>query len=166
MVEPLVTVSFAVFGDKQVERDLLRMSDNARDLIPAYRKMHESFLNIERRQFDTDGASGSGGWAPLKPATIRRKVSRGQDATHILRAADVLRRSLVNATAPGHIARMEVGSFFFGTSDEKAPFHQHGTRRMPQRKVVELTETQRRAWVRIIQKHLVDAPDDGSDLNA
>lgn len=147
-------ISFEVFGEKQVERGLLRFSDAAADMRPAAEQMRTYLLSIERRQFDTEGRSGSGGWAPLKPATLRRKVAKGEDQ-RILRATEALRKSLTNRSNENNVWRSSFDSFTFGTSDPKARFHQSGTAKMPQRKVIELSENNRKRIVKIFQSHLI-----------
>jgi phage gpG-like protein len=151
-VMPLV-VSFEIFGDVQVERELLNIKRRADGMRPAFEKLHQSFVGIERRQFDSQGRSGSGGWAPLKPATIAAKQRRGHDA-RILRATERLRKSLTNKTSADHVKEISLDGFFFGTRVPHARFHQTGTTKMPQRRPVELTERERRAWVRVLQRHI------------
>jgi hypothetical protein len=70
-----------------------------------------------------------------------------------------LRKSLTNKTSPDHVAKITPHEAFFGSSDPVAEYHQNPkpSNPMPRRRVVELTESQRRAWVRIVQKEIVDA---------
>ena len=150
----MVIISFEVFGDKQVERELLRLSDAAADMRPAGERFMEYMRSVERTQFDSQGRTGSGGWAPLKPRTVASKAARGLDP-RILRATDRLRKSLTNKTSPDHIEEINADSFFFGSRVSYGSFHQTGTRRMPQRRPVELSERNRRAVVKIIQSHLI-----------
>ena len=150
----MVTVSFEIFGDRQVERELLRLSDAAADMRPAGERFMDYMRSIERSQFDSEGSTGSGGWAPLKPRTVAGKAARGLDP-RILRATDRLRKSLTNKTSPDHVEEINADSFFFSTRVPYARYHQTGTRRMPQRRPVELSERNRRAVVKIIQTHLL-----------
>jgi phage gpG-like protein len=150
----VVVVSIDVFGEKQVERELLRLSDAATDMRPASARFMEYMRSVERSQFDSEGGTGSGGWAPLKPRTVAQKAARGLDP-RILRAHDSLRKSLTNKSHGNHVERISADEFFFGTRDPKAKFHQGGTRRMPARRVIDLSERNRRAVVKIIQSHLM-----------
>jgi phage gpG-like protein len=151
-------IRFDVSGDVQVSRRLDRMQQKAKDLSSAFEKMHDSFLSIERKQFDTQGASGSGGWAPIKAKTLAFKASRQLDP-RILHMKLRMRKSLTNKTSPDHVAKITPHEAFFGTSVPYAAVHQNPkpSNPMPRRRVVELTESQRRAWARIIQKEIVDA---------
>lgn len=150
----MVIVSVDVFGEKQVERELLRFSHAAMDMRPAGARFMEYMRSVERSQFDSEGRTGSGGWAPLKPRTAAQKAARGLDP-RILRAHDELRKSLTNKGHRNHIERITNDEFFYGTRDPKAKFHQGGTRRMPVRRVVDLSERNRRKIVKIIQAHLM-----------
>jgi phage gpG-like protein len=150
----MVIVSVDVFGEKQVERELLRLSDAAMDMRPAGARFMEYMRSVERQQFDSEGRTGSGGWAPLKPRTAAQKAARGLDP-RILRAHDELRKSLTNKGHPNHIEQISADEFFFATRDPKAKFHQGGTRKMPARRVIDLAERNRRKIVKIVQEHLI-----------
>jgi phage gpG-like protein len=152
----VVTISIEVFGQKTVERELLRFSHAAADMRPAGERFMEYMRSVERSQFDSEGRTGSGGWAPLKPRTVASKAARGLDP-RILRATDHLRKSLTNKTSPDHIEQINADTWFFATRDPKAKFHQTGTRKMPRRPPVELSERNRRAIVKIVQRHIVES---------
>jgi Phage virion morphogenesis family len=119
-----VIISFEISGDKQIERELLRFAERADDMMPAFEKLYDSFLGLERRQFDTQGRSGSGGWAPLKPRTVAAKARHDLDP-RIMRATERLRRSLTNRTSPDAIKQIGPDSFFFGTRVPYAGYHQN-----------------------------------------
>lgn len=152
-------LSFEVSGDVQIARKLQRFGDHVEDMSPAFEKMHESFLDIERRQFDTQGGSGPGGWQPIKPQTLRHKLAKGLDP-RILHATLRLRRSLTNKTSQDHVTEIAPQEFFTGSSVPYVGVHQNPkptNTRAIRRRPVDLTESQRRAWVRIAQAHLVGA---------
>lgn len=145
-----------VFGDVQLSRDLTRWADNAEDMSPAFEAISDDFRVIERRQFDSEGAYASGGWAALMPSTVAR---RGGRAHPILRTpgdkGGDLRRSLTTKGAKGAIRQITADSMTVGTRIKYAKFHQRGTARMARRRPVELTDADRKRWVKIIQAHLV-----------
>jgi phage gpG-like protein len=188
----VVTVKFESLGTTHVERKLLGWSDRARNLKPAFERVHSLFLEIERKQFDTEGRSGSGGWAPLADSTRTRKAARGQDP-RILRSTERLFRSLTEPVFGDHISRITEDEAFFGTKVPYAVFHQQGGSNaariankgyglspgslvdkpkaskkvrvarfnqaraglgLPRRPPVELTESQRKTWIKVIQAHL------------
>jgi phage gpG-like protein len=150
----MVTVSFEIFGDKQVERELLRIA-KAPDMRRIAPRLREYLVSAERSQFDSEGRTGSGGWAPLKPKTVASKAARGLDP-RILRATERLRKSLTNRTSADQAFEYDSDSMFFGTRVPYAGFHQTGTRRMPARKPVELSERNRRKVVKVVQAVIMD----------
>jgi phage gpG-like protein len=150
----MVTVSFEVFGDRQVERELLRIA-KAPDMRLIAPRIREYFVSVERSQFDSEGRTGSGGWAPLKPRTVASKAARGLDP-RILRATERLRKSLTNKTSSDQQFEYDSDSMSFGTRVPYARYHQTGTRRMPARKPVELSERNRRKVIKIVQAVIMD----------
>jgi hypothetical protein len=150
----VVTVSVEVFGDVVVKRELLRFSHPAENMRPAGEEFMDYMRGVEREQFATEGAAGSGGWAPLKPATVAQKAKRRLDP-RILRASEALFHSLTSKGDPNHIEEIGPDEWFFATRDKKARFHQTGTRRMPQRRVIELAGRMKRDIVKIVQRHLL-----------
>jgi phage gpG-like protein len=151
----MVTVEVEVDGEKQVVRKLLRVSQ-APDLRPIAEAVRHLFFEAELEQFDSQGHSGSGGWAPLKPRTVARKVAQGLDP-RILRAKEDLFRSVTSAGSENAIFRADSDTLLVGTKDPKAKLHQRGTRKMPQRKVIDLNERNRRAIVKLVQAEVMAA---------
>lgn len=145
-----------VFGDVQLSRDLTRWAHAAEDMSPAFADIYDDFRKVERRQFDSEGSYGSGGWAPLRPSTV---ASRSGSAHPILRSVGAdsgrLRRSLTTKGARDAIARLTSDELVMGTKTPYAQFHQRGTKHMPRRRIVELTEADKKRWAKIIQAYLV-----------
>ncbi len=73
------------------------------------------------------------GWAPLAESTQRDRVRRGYDAAHpiLMREGD-LRRSFLD----GSVQIYEPDWMYYVSPSEIAPYHQHGTPRMPARPIV------------------------------
>jgi phage gpG-like protein len=143
-------LSLEVYGDRQLDRKLLRFSDRVGDLEPVFTDLADDFLSIETRQFTSEGAFASGGWAPLADSTVRRRGS----AHPILDDHGDLRASLTDAAAKGAIRDITSDSLFVGTDVDYAQYHQQGTSRMPRRRPVEFREADRRRWVKAIQRYL------------
>jgi phage gpG-like protein len=141
-------------GEQAVARDLLRFGHNAADVRPAMVQVLDLLRRAERRQFDSQGAYGSEGWPPLASSTVERKRREGLDP-RILHATRRLRDSLTEAGHGEQIAIARHDGLDFGTTVEYARYHQHGTSRAPQRRVVQLPESDRREVVRIVQRHVV-----------
>lgn len=143
------------FGEQQFSRDLLRVADNSMDMRPAFDDIHDMFLTVEERQFSTEGAAFSGGWAPLAPATVEYK-SRHHLDPRILHATLRLRKSLTQRTHPDHVYRASADEMFVGSSVEYGVHHQFGAprARLPQRRPVEFDEPFKRAIVKTMQRHI------------
>jgi len=78
--------------------------------------------------FANEREPGGTPWAELSPVTIAKK---GHDI--ILFETGALQESLTNIGGTNNISEVEDMWSVFGTSDEKAAFHQFGTSRMPAR---------------------------------
>lgn len=139
-----------VFGDVQLARELLRVGEHADDLAPAFRSIADYWRDLEREQFGSQGATGSGGWPPLAPSTIARKGH----AT-ILVDTETLRDSLTDAGDERHIEHVTSDELVFGTSVSYAKYHQRGTSRTPQRRPIELTDHQRRESIKKLQRRIM-----------
>jgi phage gpG-like protein len=140
-----------VFGDVQLDRKLLRLERRGQDLSPVFDVLADDFFELESRQFSSEGGFASGGWDPLADSTVRRRGS----AHPILDESSELRDSLTQDGAKGSIRRITSDELFVGTDVDHAQYHQTGTPRMPRRRPVEFRETDRRRWVKAIQRYLV-----------
>lgn len=178
-----VHIAISVFGDQQLARRLNKFSDRPRNLDGAYEKLKLDFFEIETKQFETEGVSGSGGWQALKPETIRAKHSD----EGILRRTDRLFNSFTSSTSSDWAGYFTANEMFFGSSTPYGKYHQQGgkgytlhasrvetvikrgqkaggsTRStptswsgLPQRKPVDLTEANRRKMVKTFQMWLVE----------
>ena len=139
-------LSFLVAGEAQIDRILSRFGDAADDLSPVYGDIADDFLEIEERQFTSEGG-GSGGWAPLNARYAARKKGPG-----ILRETLALFNSLTRRGAP------ELGSSV--TSEGGFPYpvaHALGTSKMPARPPIDLIEADKTRWTKMVQRHLVNA---------
>ncbi len=150
-----VRISFSIFGETALDRTLVGIQGNARNAEPAFHTLAESFVRAERRQFRTEGAYGSGGWAPLSPRYAEWKERHYPGQPIIQRTGD-LYRSLTGGNAL-HV-RVVTGHFLLiGSAVEYGAFHMRpGPHGRPARKPIELTESLRRSWVRTLQRFLVE----------
>lgn len=144
-----VRLTFAVFGDTQIDRTLDGIEAAAADMRPAWEVLRDRFLTLERRQFATQGGY-SGGWAPLSPRYAAWKAKHYPGKT-ILRRTDDLFRSL---TEGPEIVILEPGYMVLGSAVEYGPYHQEGAGRLPRRRPVELPDRERREWVKVIQAYI------------
>jgi phage gpG-like protein len=142
-------LEFTVFGERQLARALSRFGEGVRDVRPAWEDMANEFIRIEREQFVSSGGR-SGGWRPLSPAYAASKPA----GRPIMVLSGDLRRSLTQQGGQ-NIREIRPEEMRLGTRVPYAIFHQQGTRRMPARRVVDLSEDDRRNWVRILQRYFV-----------
>lgn len=155
----MVEISIEVFGEKALNRELLRWGTRAQDASPAFVDIADLFYESEKKQFDSEGLWASGGWTPLKPATVSAKVNHPSWALEILQRTGAMKESLtshdggysINVITPEF---MEVGS--------KIPYgvyHQQpkgpGKGILPMRKPVELREQTKIEMVKILQAWIV-----------
>lgn len=135
-------------GDELVARELLGMSGRVVDVEPVMPVLLGQVRAGSKRQFDTEGRSGSGGWAPLADSTIARK---GHD--RILRDRDELYEALTGETGDSVAVTLPDG-FDWGTTLVRGFLHQQGTDRMPARPQ-QLPDRTRRDMVRTLQRFVI-----------
>lgn len=153
-----ITVTIKIEGDQQVLRTFLRFAEDVQHLEEPFNAIANDFYDIENRQFDSEGGYGSGGWAALSDVSEGKGYASWKakhfPGTSILVRWGNLRESL---TMMGgyNIRDVEPLSVTLGTMMPYAKWHQRGTGRMPQRRVIDLTEDDKSRWVKIIQAYLV-----------
>jgi hypothetical protein len=62
--------SVEVSGDIQVKRLFSRFGDKISNIVPALKNIRKRFYDVEKKQFDSQGGFGSGGWEPLSEALL------------------------------------------------------------------------------------------------
>lgn len=144
-------LDFEVFGERQVSRDLLRLGNRAGNARPAFDAIADRLEGISAQQFDSQGGR-SRAWAPLADSTRRRKAALGLDH-RILHATGELRRSLTGG--PGGQRITTLNQIVYGTTVPYAGFHQAGGGHLPRRRVVDLTECDRKEMVQILQRYML-----------
>ena len=149
-------ILFEVAGDRQLNRELLGVGDRAGDARPALEAIADLWIVETREQFATEGRHASGGWKPLKSATILAKRRR-RLRPEILRATDALMDSLTKRGDDNMILHVSAGELDYGSRLPYAGAHQNprSTNPLPRRRPVEFTEATRRASVKILQRWLV-----------
>lgn len=147
-------IQLSALGEEQISREILRVGQYAGDATPAMTLLARFWYKELAKNFDTAGRHASGGWAPLKPATVADKRRRGLDR-RILHATLRLRRSLTQAGAPDGIRVITAHSAAIGTTVPYARFHQSGTSKMPRRRPLELNEQARKRSVKIVQRYII-----------
>jgi hypothetical protein len=149
-----VEFTLEVLGEEQVNRTLLRFGENAAHGQKLWEQMYKDLLMVERVQFLTEGAHGSGGWAKLKATTVASKKRQGLEPW-ILRATEALFHSLTEEGGEGQIREITDTFLRFGTEVPYAIYHMTGTHRMPARKPVQLTTEERIELTKMVQRFIV-----------
>lgn len=142
-------VTFTFFGDVQVDRTLAGLEDRAEDVSEAWEAIADRFLGAEARQFSSEGGYGSAGWSPLSPRYAAWKARHYPGAPILVRTGE-LRRTLTEGPEVRVIAPHDA---WIGSAVPYGRFHQAGDG-VPRRRPVEMPESERREWVRIVQRFL------------
>ena len=145
-------IAFDFYGDVQLERTIDRTIDRAEDASPAWEAIANSLVRAERRQFATEGGYASGGRAPLSPAYAAWKA-RHYPGKPILERTGRLKASLTERPLGVEVIRPH--SAILGSHVPYGLHHQRGGGRPPPRRPVELPESIRREWVKIVQRWIV-----------
>lgn len=155
-------LEFEVFGDVQISRKLLRFGERAADARPAFRSIMDSMEDDIAKLFSNEGSSGGDAWAPLAESTLRRKERRGE-GTAILQSTRALLDSLTSNTHASGIRQAFPDELVFGSSlmtpdgqYSMVALHQKGTENMPARKPLQFSETQKRSYVKELQRYVVE----------
>lgn len=143
--------TLAFYGDTQIDRTLARFIDNVGDARPVWDALADRFVALERRQFASEGAYASGGWQALSPAYAAWKALHFPGKP-ILERTGLLKRSLTRR--PLGIESLEPERMVIGSDVPYGRYHQRGGS-IPQRRPVELPETERREWLNRIQRFIV-----------
>ena len=129
--------------------------DRLDDLRPIWRALLPYLRKATERTFATEGGRIGAKWAPLTQPYAARKAATfpGQP---ILRATDAMFRSFTIPGATDAIEEDEAQSLAYGSQDKKARYHQDGTPRMSQRKILDVTEADRRQAKRLARAYLTN----------
>lgn len=145
-METVITEIGMAEADANLSQAILRATTLEATAFPV---IAEDFRRMQAKRFDAEGP----GWAPLAPSTLARKARKGYPET-ILHATGILRDSLTKVNAPGSVVRMLPDEIFIGTRVPYGTYHQTGTDKMPQRKIVDLGEDDAARWGSILQRAL------------
>jgi phage gpG-like protein len=139
----------------QIDALIARMSN----LLPVWPEVYKAFLGIESERFSKEGP----GWKELADSTAAQRSRAGAGAYNPILdrsgapGGGALRKSLTEVGAPGAVFEPTPDGAFMGTSVETAQYHQHGTKRMAARPVVDMTEADAATFADIIDVYLFDS---------
>ena len=119
--------------DKDARLYFKKMFRRAEDFRPIFRWARDELERSNRQNFATSGTASGRPWSPLDTEYSRWKLANAGPKP-LLVFDGTLRRSLTSLRGrPNEIDKKKA---VFGTDIEYAKFHQFGTRKMPQRKIV------------------------------
>ncbi len=153
-------LTFEVAGDIQLARSFSRFADDVKDLSEAFTEIAQDFhQTVEKKQFESEGSYGSGGWKPLSDNPAGKGYAtwkaRNFPGRSLLVQTGLLKGSLMGENPYG-IEDIQPLQLKVGTKLEYALYHQKGTSKMPARPVIDLTEADKTRFTKIIHKHLVE----------
>jgi len=137
-----VNISMDFAEGERMDRMFKLLDDRVTDLRPVFERVAEELgPAIDGEAFLPEGP----GWQQLAPATVeqrRRRIAHGEisvGARHpILQQTGVLRESLTDRNARGHVESIEHDRMTYGTDVPYALVHQDGSDdgSIPQRKIL------------------------------
>jgi phage gpG-like protein len=155
--ESLVRISIDSFGESQLSREILRVSEHAENMVPAFNAVRDLFYKLEKEQFESGGKYSPGGaWAPLAQGTIDAKVRAGLPPD-ILVATGRLKASLTTSGDADAKYETTADSMTIGSNVPYGMFHQstQPRTRLPRRPPVSIPEQNKKEWLKVLQRYLI-----------
>lgn len=147
---------FEAFGEKQVSRELLRIGSYAGDARPLWFQLIRKIMGWNRKQFESGGHRASGGWAPLKPATVEFKKRHNLDP-RILIATGALMESLTKLGAKNQTVVVQEDQMVFRSTLPYGIPHQKpkSSSNLPRRRIIEFRPKDRSEIIKDIQQYVL-----------
>lgn len=151
----MISISVTVDGIETLQRSFNRL-DKIDDWRPIWPEVGKVFYEIEAEQFATEGAAGGEKWTPLSKVYEKFKAV-AYPGQPILQADEDLRESLVSPFGVNAIYRATEKELDIGSKDPKVLVHHRGSpkKHIPKRKVINLSEIQKRRIQKAVQAGLV-----------
>jgi phage gpG-like protein len=136
-------IEIEVQGAREIAAAFEELAAHVRDFRPRiWPKINERFSEIMIEQFATGGGAGaSGTWAPIGKAYGAWKELH-YPGKPILQLTGTLYESLASGASAYSVHNETPDSFERGTTVQYAGFHQKGTKNMPARPPIDLTDEQ------------------------
>jgi phage gpG-like protein len=131
-----------VDGAQEFEASIQRFASEIDDYREAWDEIGAYMAEVVERRFSSEGP----GWAPLSPAYAAWKQANYGGASILVRTG-AMRGSMA-------VQDVSSKSMEFGTSNPYATYHQHGTSRMPMRRIIELDANDTRNIHRIFARFI------------
>ena len=136
-----VSVHFAATGDRNYSRGFYALASAVEDMTPVFERIASDIRDTVQSQFMTEGAAAGNPWAPLSPDYGAWKDAHYPGMPLLVRTGQ-MRHELLDPSA------FMVGkqSLRYEPVSDIVIYHQFGTRHMPRRKVLAITEARERSW--------------------
>lgn len=145
-------MSVTVQGEERVSAMFLRMSAHAENMNPVLLHIVRDFRSTMTRQFDTAGRELGTPWPALSRRTIEDKAREHRDP-RILHRTRRLRKSFTQGTEGYRF--LSPTTIEIGSRVPYAEYHQHGTTKMPMRKLFEANQEVSTRWRNMLQHWLM-----------
>lgn len=158
----LVKIRFEIMNEVQFSRAFESAATQMKDLSPAFEIMAKDFYETMAHIFEAEGAyEEREAWQDLSPAYAIWK-KRHYPGRKILELTGRMKRSLTVPGTEDGVLNITPEEMTIGTRLPYAVFHQTGRGRLPQRKIIELTDKERLRWTQIMSKFLFGIIDDAA----
>lgn len=136
-------------NDNDIPDEIEKIKDNLDDFGPVFKQARENLKTLFRNNFLQNGLP-AGGWKPLDAEYGSWKSINFPGRGPMVRSGKLFRSLSELRGNPNKIDKKEAT---FGTNIKYAEFHQSGTRNMPARPVVFVTERYERKWADAAAEH-------------
>lgn len=149
-----VNFTIEIEGEKELARAVLRVIGSIDDFRPYWKALQNELFDIEREQFDSEGAKGATGkYKDLSPTYARYKQKIYGDKP-ILQRTGRLYASMTGNTSDT-VAQLGKTEAVFGTKVPYAKKHQTGAKYLTKRPPYALTDRQKRKMGSVLIKELL-----------
>lgn len=140
-------------GFRELQQRLIDVAARGRDARPALAEVAETFRDDQRANFARGGRPR---WKPVSPEYAARKAREGR-GTRVGVYTGGMRDSLIRKGDRYHLERIRPDELQVGTRNPVANLFngKHKVHKQPRRKLVSLTPTRRREYLRTVQDYLV-----------
>lgn len=148
----MLNITMAVNGIEELKRSFATWGAEISDLSEPFQQIADGLETDNMLNMTGEGILYAGGWAPLASSTISEKARAGYGGQPILVRTGELAQSLAGGS--GSVKQVTPTSLTVGTDDPIAKYHQYGTRKMPQRKIIGLSFAARSQVVRVLADYI------------
>ena len=155
----LIKIRFEIMNDVQFSRAFETAISKVANLTEPFTEMADDFFQTMSGVFEAEGAyEERTKWQDLSPAYARWKA-RHYPGRKILELTGRMKRSLTVKGGADNVLMISPTEMSVGTRVPYAVLHQTGTSKLPMRKVIELTASEKKRWVQIVHRYLFEVYD-------